>query len=134
MQDKTGGFFRKMLIMDLLAGAIIGALSGMGVGGAGLLVIYLTVLRGMGQTDAQGINLYFFLFASTAAMFIHVRKRKIDYKTVLLILAGGIPAAYFGCILASAVSPLLLRKVFGGMLAVTGVISLFSKKRRKLSE
>lgn len=118
-----------MMILDIAAGVIIGALSGMGVGGAGLLIIYLTSLRGIGQTDAQGINLYFFIFASIAAMFVHARKRNPDTKNIVLVLAGGIPAAYFGCLLASVTSPSILRKIFGGFLILTGLITLFGKRK-----
>lgn len=119
-----------MLITDIAAGIIIGALSGMGVGGAGLLIIYLTALRGIGQTDAQGINLYFFIFASLAAMFVHAKKRKLDTKNIILTLAGGIPAAYLGCLMASLTSPSLLRKIFGGFLILTGMFTFFEKKKK----
>ncbi len=117
-----------MTAADLIAGTVIGALSGMGVGGAGLLIIYLTAFRGISQQDAQGINLYFFIFASAAAMFVHAAKRNIDYKRVVFCLITGIPAAYLGCMTAASVSPELLRRIFGGMLVLTGM-SVFLKKR-----
>ena len=120
-----------MIYIDILAGTLIGALSGMGVGGAGLLVIYLTALRGISQTDAQGINLYFFIFASAASMFVHVKKRKINYENVLFTLAGGLPAAWLGCILASVTSPAILRKIFGGVLILTGVPSFFKGREKR---
>ena len=40
-----------------LAGLAAGVLSGFGVGGGTLLLIYMTVFAGMPQTLAQGINL-----------------------------------------------------------------------------
>lgn len=118
-----------MYILDFVAGTVFGALSGMGVGGAGLLVIYLTAVREVAQHDAQGINLYFFIFASAAAILIHAAKQKIDEVTMLLSLLGGVPAAYLGCLCASAVQPELLRKIFGGMLIITGLISLFKQRK-----
>ena len=124
---KIGGF---MLIIDILSGIILGALSGMGVGGAGLLVIYLTALRGVSQTNAQGINLYFFIFASVSAMFIHAQKRNINYKYVLLSLTGGIPAAYIGSSAAAASNPELLRKIFGAMLIFSGLSVLLKRKKK----
>ena len=120
-----------MYILDFVAGTVFGALSGMGVGGAGLLVIYLTAVREVAQHDAQGINLYFFIFASAAAILIHAAKQKIDEVTMLLSLLGGVPAAYLGCLCASAVQPALLRKIFGGMLIVTGLISLFKQRKSR---
>ncbi|MDD6094353.1 MAG: sulfite exporter TauE/SafE family protein [Clostridia bacterium] len=120
-----------MIVADIIAGIAIGALSGMGVGGAGLLVIYLTALRGLEQRAAQGVNLYFFIFASAASMFVHAAKRKIDRKNVLTVLLGGMPAAYLGCLAASATDPDMLRKIFGGMLVLTGVSAFFKQKKKR---
>ena len=105
----------------------------MGIGGGGLLVIYLTLVRGVGQLEAQGMNLYFFIFASAAALFVHIAKRKINYPLILLTSSVGMLGAYGGSALASVTDPELIRRVFGAMLLVSGGISLFrvvSAKRR----
>jgi uncharacterized membrane protein YfcA len=128
-----------MAFVDMMAAFFMGALSGMGIGGGGLLVIYLTLIRGAEQINAQGINLYFFVFASIAALFIHCRKRRIDYSLVLLLSAFGMPVSLFGGLLASVTDPYLLRKIFGVMLIIAGGISLvrtvlpyiINKKERK---
>ena len=128
-----------MAFVDMMAALFMGALSGMGIGGGGLLVIYLTLIRGAEQINAQGINLYFFVFASIAALFIHCRKRRIDYSLVLLLSAFGMPVSLFGGLLASVTDPYLLRKIFGIMLIIAGGISLvrtvlpyiINKKERK---
>lgn len=128
-----------MAFVDMMAAFFMGALSGMGIGGGGLLVIYLTLIRGAEQINAQGINLYFFVFASIAALFIHCRKRRIDYSLVLLLSALGMPVSLFGGLLASVTDPYLLRKIFGVMLIIAGGISLvrtvlpyiINKKERK---
>ena len=128
-----------MTFVDMIAAIIMGALSGMGIGGGGLLVIYLTLIRGADQISAQGINLYFFVFASIAALFIHCRKRRINYSLVLLIAAFGMPVSFLGGLLASVTDPYLLRKIFGIMLIIAGGISLVrmaipyvtAKKERK---
>ena len=128
-----------MAFVDMIAAFFMGALSGMGIGGGGLLVIYLTLFRGAGQMSAQGINLYFFVFASIAALIIHCRKRRISYSRVLLISAFGMPLSLFGGLLASVTDPYLLRKIFGIMLIIAGGLSLLrtvipyinNKKERK---
>ena len=43
--------------MSALAGAVTGVLSGFGVGGGTLLLIYMTAFAGVEQHLAQGINL-----------------------------------------------------------------------------
>ena len=51
-------------LFPLLAGAVTGVLSGFGVGGGTLLLVYMTVFAGLDQHLAQGINLLYFLPAS----------------------------------------------------------------------
>lgn len=48
------------MIGDIIAGLGIALLSGMGVGSAGLLVVWLTMADTVPQLAAQGLNLYFF--------------------------------------------------------------------------
>jgi len=113
-----------MIIADALCAFIMGGLSGMGIGGGGLLVIYLTLVKGTDQLSAQGLNLYFFVFASCAALFVHCRKRKINYPLALSLALFGMPCALFGSYLANLLHPELLKKAFGIMLIIAGGISL----------
>lgn len=113
-----------MVIIDFVAAVLLGALSGMGIGGGGLLVIYLTLIRSVDQISAQGLNLFFFIFASAAALFVHMTKRKIPFGILIYCSAFGMVAAYFGAAAANAVNPVLVRKLFGGMLVVAGGIAL----------
>ena len=48
-----------MFFVNILIAVLIAALSGMGVGGGGLLVIWLVLTAGMPAPTAQGINLLF---------------------------------------------------------------------------
>lgn len=127
-----------MVIIDFAAAILLGALSGMGIGGGGLLVIYLTLIRSVDQISAQGLNLFFFIFASAAALFVHMTKRKIPLGILLYCSAFGMAAAYFGAAAANAVNPVLVRKLFGGMLAIAGGIALARNiaagKKAKLDE
>lgn len=113
-----------MWLIDSIAAFFLGALSGMGIGGGGLLVIYLTLLKETDQITAQGLNLYFFLFASIGALFLHYRKRKINYSAVLILAAFGMPAALFGSFASASTDPGFLRMAFGFMLIITGSVGL----------
>ena len=44
-----------------LAGTLSGVIGAMGLGGGGVLIIYLTLFLGMEQGIAQGVNLIFFI-------------------------------------------------------------------------
>ena len=120
------------MIADIIAGLIFGVLAGMGVGGGGLLVIYLTMFDEIEQRDAQGVNILFFIFASGAAMLYHINKRKINFPFVLICSVAGCAFAVIGSYAAALVHPFVLRKLFGGMLVLAGCFSLwksFAAKR-----
>ena len=114
---------------------IIATLSGMGVGGGGLLVIYLTLFEGVEQLASQGINLCFFILVGISATVYNAIKKRIVWKTTLILSACGAISSIFGAFVASAMDGNLLQKIFGAMLIISGSISLFSsfvqKKQNK---
>ena len=80
-----------------LAGAATGVLSGFGIGGGTLLLIYMTAFAGVPQDLAQGINLLYFLRTAVAAWA------------------------------ATALDVTLLHRLFGAFLLYIGVTELFRK-------
>jgi len=121
---------RRMVILTLAVAFAIAALSGMGVGGGGLFVIYLSLFSDLPQLSIQGINLLFFLFASGASLLIHLWKRRIALWAVAILALSGLVGAVGGTALASAAEGDLLRKLFGGMLVLSGLYSIISAKRK----
>ena len=113
--------------MNLLASFFVALLAGLGVGGGGLLVLYLTLVRHIPQAEAQGINLLFFLCAAGAAFLVNRKRRRFRWQTVLLLAISGIIMAIPGALLATVVNPMLLRKGFGGLLILSGIVSLFRR-------
>ena len=109
----------------------VAVLSGLGVGSAGLLVVYLTAVAQMPQLAAQGLNLVFFLFSSGAALLVHLLRTPPLYGYALLLLIGGIPGSLLGAGLAHALSRTLLRRLFGGFLIFSGLVGLFGRKRNR---
>ncbi len=69
-------------LLPLLAGTATGILSGFGVGGGTLLLIYMTTFAGVPQNLAQGVNLLYFLPAAATALPAHIKNGYIDGKTV----------------------------------------------------
>ena len=108
---------------------IIAILSGMGLGGGGLLVIYLSLFENVEQMSAQGANLALFISSAAASTFFNVIKKKIKWRIILPMIATGIVSSALGTLLAGALDPSLLRKIFGAMLVITGCVSLFSRKK-----
>lgn len=117
--------------MDIIVMLLLAILYGCGMGGGGLLVVYLTMFRGMPQGDAQALNLFFYIIASTASAFILLKKRNVNPRLIILCALSSIPGAYLGSLLRRAISTVLLRKIFGGMLILTGVSVFFSKTKKR---
>lgn len=125
-----------MPILDMIASLLAATLSGLGVGSGGLLVIYLTLVAGVDQYTAQGINLLFFLFSGGAALAVHSGQRKLYPGAILLMTVFGIGGSFLGAAWAKILPPTLLRHLFGGMLVFSGVLTLYRalRPRRKQSE
>lgn len=112
-------------MIDFLVSTGVALLSGLGVGSGGLLVVFLTEFRSVGQLFAQGVNLMFFIFSSGASTAVNLRRRNICYGAVMMMTAGGVVGAIIGALAASVVPAKLLKFAFGAMLLVTGVPALF---------
>ncbi|MBR5314645.1 MAG: sulfite exporter TauE/SafE family protein [Clostridia bacterium] len=123
-------------MIDFIAGTIVAALSGMGVGGGGLLVIYLVFVKNMGQIESQGINLLFFIISASSAFLYNLRKRKINFRLCILLCICGIFGAVVGALCANIIAPVTVRKIFGWLLVASGVWSVISdkKKNKKISK
>ena len=114
---------------------LIAALSGMGLGSGGLLVVFLTLFADVPQIRAQGINLLFFLFSSGASMLRHIRTRTLSFPVIAVVSAAGLLGAIPGTYAALLLPEKLVRILFGSMLAVSGTVSLLrGSKRGKMYE
>ena len=118
-----------MTFLLVLAAFAVAILSGLGVGSAGLLVVFMTTVSQMPQLTAQGLNLIFFLFCSGASLTVHLLRTPILFGCVLLLLPGGLLGSYLGTLLAHAISQALLRRLFGGLLILAGLLGLFGRKK-----
>ena len=119
-------------MFDFVIGVLIAALAGMGVGGGGLLVLYLVFIKDMAQLEAQGINLVFFVFAASSSLLYHIRKREIRWKLAIIVIGVGVAGAYFGAKTAAAFDPQVLRRLFGWLMTLSGVIVLFGGKIKRI--
>lgn len=115
------------MVLDFLAGALAGVLSGCGVGGGTLLLLYLTGMAGMAQAQAQGMNLLYFLPCSAAALISHFKNKLIDKSVALPAILGGLCTTPGASLLATALDTGLLRRLFGVFLLIIGLLELLRK-------
>ncbi len=122
------------MIFTVIASFFIALLSGMGVGGGGLFVVFLNIFTDTPQLTAQGINLLFFLFSSGSAVCIHLTRRVIYTSAVITMIIFGLFGGLFGSLLSSRIPQTLLRKIFGAMLVASGILSLKQKSPSNVRE
>ena len=113
--------------ITVAAAFLIAILSGMGVGSAGLLVVYLTMVLDVPQLMAQGINLLFFLFAASAALCVHILRRHIPLARVIWATLAGMLGALPGVWAAEILPQNWIRILFGMMLIFAGIRAFFTK-------
>ena len=107
---------------------LIAILSGLGIGSGGLFVIFLTAAYGISVTQARGMNLLFFVFSASAALFFHSLRRRIDLLLVLKLAIFSLIGTLVGTRIATNIDPSLLRQLFGAFLIVCGGYTLLSGK------
>ena len=110
-----------------LAGAVTGILSGFGIGGGSLLLIYMTGFAGVPQNLAQGINLLYFLPTAATALPAHVKNGYIEKAALLPAIAAGLAGTALAAWAATSMDVSLLRKCFGGFLLMIGLRELFRR-------
>lgn len=115
------------MAVTVIASFFVALLSGLGVGGGGLFVVFLNLFTDTPQLTAQGINLLFFIFSSGSAVCVHLSKRQIFGTAILVMALFGIAGAVVGSLLSNTVDQNLLRKIFGIMLVISGMLTLRRK-------
>jgi len=119
--------------------ALIAVLSGLGVGSGGLLVIWLTMIDGIDAESARGLNLLFFVFSASAALLIHLLRGRVKLLLVAFLALFACLGTFAGTYLGAEIDPYWLKKIFGGMLVLSGAYTIIKTlpelfRRRKRSE
>lgn len=111
-------------------GTVLGFLTGLGTGGGSLLILWLTMAAGMAQETARAVNLMFFLPSALISCLFRWKQGKIEIKKVLpAMIAGSLGALVFSFI-GKSMDTELLKKLFGGLLLITGARELFYRPRK----
>ncbi|HEX2938294.1 MAG TPA: sulfite exporter TauE/SafE family protein [Ruminiclostridium sp.] len=120
-----------MVILDSIIGFLAGFIGSLGLGGGGVLVMFLTVFMSVGQLKAQGINLLFFIPIGVFSLIMHSKKKLVEWKIALPAVIFGLIGAALGCFIAGYLGAYTMRKIFGVMLLVLGIWELFAPHKGK---
>lgn len=113
-----------MNLFDILIGIATGIISGFGIGGGSLLVLYLTAISHLPQQTAGGINLLYFIGCAPTALIGHAKNHFIEWRAVLWCSLAGIASAVAISFAAEGIDPNWLRRLFGILLLYVGVKEL----------
>ena len=116
-------------IISILVGCILGALAGLGIGGGTLLILWLTLVLDMDSGTARAINLMFFIAAAGSVSLVRLRKKTVPWKQLLPAIISGCLAAFLFSIIGQTIHTHILKKLFGGLLIITGLRELFYRPR-----
>jgi uncharacterized membrane protein YfcA len=117
------------LPVTVVIGTVLGFLSGLGIGGGSLLILWLTIVLGTDPQTARSINLLFFLPSAVIACILRRKHGMPAFSKLLPAIAGGTTAAAVVTWLASQTSPDVLRKPFGFLLLLTALRELFYRRK-----
>lgn len=108
-------------MMETIIVLLIAILMGMGIGGGGFLVIYLTLCLNFEQIIAQGVNLAFFVICGSSAILVHSFRRKINPCQLGIMISFGALGAYLSSLFVDKIDQNILRVCLGALLIVSGV-------------
>lgn len=111
-------------------GAALGFLSGLGVGGGSLLLLWLTLVLGMDQSQARLINLMFFIPCAAIACLFRWKQGTLKPKSVLVPIAAGLLGAFLGNLLGQELDLKILKRIFGIFFIICGIRELCYRPRK----
>lgn len=112
---------------SLIIGTVLGFLSGLGIGGGSLLILWLTVILGTDPQIARSINLLFFIPSAVIACFIRIKNKTLHIRPLLPAMVAGCAAAAAFSWISTVVDVEILKKLFGAVLIAAGLRELFYK-------
>lgn len=115
------------MVISLLVGGILGFLAGLGIGGGSLLILYLTAVLDMDPKSARGINLLFFLPCALSSLWARRSQGELKIRPLVPAILSGCAAAFAFSLLGEKLDLDLLKKLFGGLLILTGIRELMYK-------
>ena len=114
----------------LSIGCILGFLSGIGVGGGSLLMLWLTLILNLEHHVARCINLLFFIPSAVITSAFRWKQGSLQLRKILpAVISACIAAAVF-TIVSRYMNTALLQKLFGVLLIFTGIRELFYRQRK----
>ena len=117
-------------LLTVFVGLVLGFFAGLGIGGGSLLILWLTLCVGTEPVTARAINLMFFLTAAGSVSIFRLKNGNLQLKSILPAVVSGCIAAAIGSWFGTWIDHSVLKKIFGGLLLITGLREMFYRPRK----
>ena len=114
----------------LIVGTVLGFLSGLGIGGGSLLILWLTMVLHTDPLVARSINLLFFIPSALAACTLRIRQGNLRIKPLLPAMIAGCAAAAVFSWISTILDVQIMKKLFGVVLIAAGLRELLYRPRK----
>lgn len=118
-------------LTDIFVASIFGFLAGIGTGGGSLLILWLTMVRGVSPEQTRTTNLLFFLPSAVIATIINIKRENICIKKIVPAIIAGCIAAAVTSLLGKNLDTGILKKLFGGLLVFAGLREIAYKPKNQ---
>ena len=109
------------MVISVLISSVLGILSGLGVGGGSLLMLWLTLICGMEFASAKCINLLFFLPAAAISCFVMRKQLQPNIRYVLTAAISGCTTAVLFSHFSRSWDIAWVKKIYGILLILTAI-------------
>ena len=117
--------------ISCIVGVLCGIISGFGIGGGSLLMVWMTAALSMDLRTAQAINLMYFVPTSITALYSHIKNKMICWHIVIPAVIAGCITGALSSLCAGNIDITILKKLFGGYLCIIGIKELLYKEAKK---
>ena len=112
------------MLISVLVGTALGFFSGLGIGGGSLLILWFVLVVNLDPQTARSINLLFFIPSALIASFFRWKQGTLPILKILPAIVSGCISAFIFSLLGQNLNTEILKKLFGGLLIITGIREL----------
>ncbi len=108
-------------ILTALSGVAVGVVNGLFGAGGGMVAVPVLKAVGLDQKKAQCNAVAVILPISILSAVLYIVKDYVKISDALLYIPGGLIGAFLGTLILKKISPLWLKRIFGGFMVYAGV-------------
>lgn len=114
----------------IIVGSILGFMSGLGIGGGTLLILWLTMVLGTDPATSRLMNLMFFIPSAIIACLFRWKKGTLNVKQLIPAILTGCIGAGISSGFADDINEVMLKKMFGIILLAAGLREIFYHEKK----